>query len=190
MCRGNLGGVDAFAKFFDHFSVELGNVVGLAAGHEAAVGDDGLIDPFRARIFKISLDGFVAGEFAAFDDAGIDEGPWAVTDGGDGFALLEKRGDKSLDAGVTAELVGIHDAPGEEKCVIIVGPDGIDGEIDRDVFAPVGVVPAFDLTGLKRNDFGGGPGGVEGFSRLKQFGLLETVGGENGDAFSGERFIV
>ncbi len=51
-----LAGVDALPEFLEHFRVELRDVVGLAAGHEALVNYDRFVAPVRACVDEICLD--------------------------------------------------------------------------------------------------------------------------------------
>src|SRR5213076_1825281 len=48
--------VGALGELLDHLVVEGGEVVGLAAGHEALVDDDLLVDPLAAGVADVGLD--------------------------------------------------------------------------------------------------------------------------------------
>jgi len=52
----------------------------LAAGHQAAVDDDGLIDPLGTGVFKIRLDRVVGGQFATVNHLRVDQclAPWQI----------------------------------------------------------------------------------------------------------------
>jgi hypothetical protein len=51
-----VGFVTAFVEFLDGFADEGGQVVGLAAGDEAAVDDDVAIDPYGAGVRQVGLE--------------------------------------------------------------------------------------------------------------------------------------
>lgn len=75
--RRNLSG----RKCFDQFAVEGGDVVGLAAADQLAVGDDFLIDPFCAGVDQIIFQRLEAGQGFAFTvPAEINSQlPWQIT---------------------------------------------------------------------------------------------------------------
>ena len=82
---------------------------------------------------------------------------------------------------VHAEFVGVHPPPGQDECVV-VGRLGVgDQTVDFDAGSPVGLVPAFDLAVLDGKNVDLGAGVLEVLLGLGQFGLLEAVGGEDGD---------
>src|SRR5215212_7495747 len=91
-CR--LRAVCAFGELFYHLFVEGGDVVGLAAGDESVVRDDLFVNPLRARVNQVGLDGRPGGHRAAFDRARFDERPGAVADCRDGLARVEERLDE------------------------------------------------------------------------------------------------
>src|SRR6185312_8899720 len=74
----------------DHLLVERRQVVRLAAGDEALVHDDLLIDPSRAGVAQIGLERRPRGHRSPADAARFDERPWSMADGCDGLALVEE----------------------------------------------------------------------------------------------------
>src|SRR5436190_10389307 len=64
---------------------ELGQIVGLAAGDEVPIDDDGRIEPNRTGIDQIVLDSRRTSDFHPFVNACRDGDPAAVADGRDQF---------------------------------------------------------------------------------------------------------
>src|SRR6185312_8187867 len=81
-----LGGVRAFGELLDDLSAERRQVVGLAAGDEAAVGDDLLVDPVGARVAQVGLEAGPRRQPDAVHDAGLGQHPRRVADRPDGLA--------------------------------------------------------------------------------------------------------
>ena len=87
---------------------------------------------------------------------------------------------------IHAQLVGIHYAAREEQRVERVRVGALEREVDLELFAPMIVLPAFDLPGLRRDERGLRARFVERFAWLGELDLLDTIGRENRDALSGE----
>lgn len=180
-----LAAVVAFLEFFDHLGVEGGDVVGVAAGDNALVHDDLLVDPFGAAEGEFVFQAGPAGHFQAFADAGFAEAPGAVADGGDGCAVVVERTDELHGVRVQAELVGVDGAAGQEEAVVVAGVGLRDGVVH--VVFVLGFEVAFhalDLPGLEADEVRGGPGGFQGLAGFDEFDLFDAVGGEDGDGFA------
>src|SRR3954452_21334250 len=80
LLRGLSPGVAALAELLDHLLREGRDVVRLARGDEALVGDDLLVHPFRARVAQVGLQRGPGGHPAALHPAGIDQRPGTVAD--------------------------------------------------------------------------------------------------------------
>src|SRR3954447_24488204 len=83
--------VPALAELLDRLRAEGGDVVGLAAGHEALVHVDLLVDPRAAGVAHVGLQRRPRRDRAALDDAGLDQDPRAVADRGDRLVRLRER---------------------------------------------------------------------------------------------------
>src|SRR5690242_297476 len=68
------------AEQIDDPSVERRDVVGIAARHEVAVGDDRLIHPFSPGVPEIGLQRRPRGDAPSMRRAGLDHRPWSVAD--------------------------------------------------------------------------------------------------------------
>ena len=98
-----------------------------------------------------------------------------MADDGDGLARVEE-GLHELDGlWLHPERVGIHDAAGKQQRVELLDVRPAQRDIDREVFTPLGEVPATDALGLRRHDAGVGASEVEGLLGLGELDLLETV---------------
>jgi len=93
--------------------IEGGNVVGVAAEDELAVGDNFLIDPVSAGVLEIGLERGPRGDGLALEGAGFEQGPGSMTDGSNRSARRDKL----------AEGVASRAAPG----VVVRGLRAIDG---------------------------------------------------------------
>jgi hypothetical protein len=81
-----------------------------------------------------------------------------------------------------AQQIRVDRPAGNDKRVILVDSDRIDGAVDRDRLAPIVVIPAPDLAGLERDNVDRGAGFLEPLFWHRQFRLLETVGREDGNS--------
>ena len=80
--------------------------------------------------------------------------------------------------------VRIGDAARQQERVVFLGPRLVERAVDRDLVTDLVVVHALDRAGVWRDDIGCVRAGLEQrASRFGELGLLEAVGGENGDAF-------
>jgi hypothetical protein len=102
--------------------------------------------------------------------------PWAVTDGGYRFASIEERFGEGYGFGLETQLVRIEDASGEKEGVEVVGAGFIERHVDREILAPIGVLPGSDFVFLWRYDAGFGARFVESFPWFHHLDFFETVG--------------
>src|SRR5215210_2845850 len=82
--------VPALAELLDRLRAEGGDVVGLAARHEALVDVDLLVDPRAAGVADVGPQRGERGDRPALDDARLDQHPRAVADRGDRLAGLRE----------------------------------------------------------------------------------------------------
>src|SRR6476660_7123236 len=73
----------AFSDFFDHLGVERGNVIRLAAGHQAVIDDDLFVHPIAPSILDVALNRGPRRESPPTHQAGFNQHPWSVADGAD-----------------------------------------------------------------------------------------------------------
>ena len=111
-----------------------------------------------------------------------------MTDGGYGFSGFDEVLDEGYGVTVGAEFVGVDLAAGEDEGVVVCGSDVVDEVVDFDGLAPVGPVPALDLTGLDGEDVNFCSSFLEISFGVGEFDLLVAVGGEYGDFFALDRF--
>jgi hypothetical protein len=109
-----------------------------------------------------------------------------VTDGGYGLAGFDKLLDELDRVFVGAELVGVDLAAGEDESVVVGGLDLGDDVIDFDGFAPVGLVPAFDLPVFDGDNVYLRSCLLEVLFGVGEFDLLIAVCGEDGDFFAAD----
>jgi hypothetical protein len=173
-----------FGQGFDDLFAEGGNVCGFATGDEVAVLDDLFVDPVGAGIFQIGVDGGPGGDGLALDDAGFDQTPGTVTDGGYGFSGFDKLFDEGYGVFVGAELVGVDLASGKNQGVVVVGVNFGDEVINLDGLAPVGLVPALDLAGFDGENVDFCSCSLEISLGVGEFDLLVAVGGKDGYLFT------
>jgi hypothetical protein len=166
-----------FGQGFDELVAEGGDVFGFAAGDEVTVLDDFLVDPVGAGVGEVGLDGGPGGDSFAFDYVGFDQTPWTVADGGYGFSGFDELLDEGDGVLVGAELVGVDLAAGEDKGVVVGRFDLVDEMVDLDGLAPVGLVPAFNLSGFDGDDVYGGSCLFEVLFGVSELDLLVAVGG-------------
>ena len=130
----------------DHLAIKRREIIRLAAGHQSVIDHDFTIDPFRAGVFQVGLNRLVAGHLAPFDDAGVDQRPWAMANRGDGLAGVEECADEVERLRVAAKLVRIHHAAGQNQRIEVVRICLGEREIDGELIPPLGVLPTFDLS--------------------------------------------
>ena len=117
----SLGRVLAFGELLDNLRAERGQVVGSAAGHQALVGDDLLVDPGAAGVADVGGQGRPRGQGAAADHVGFDQRPRSVADHPGRLAGLEEAADEAHRIAVSAELVRADRAAGHQQGVVVVG---------------------------------------------------------------------
>src|SRR4051794_5607548 len=177
----------ALRKDVDHRLVELRDVVGLTAAHELVpVDNDGLIDPLGPGVPQVGAERRPRRHPAAAGAFGLDDGPRAVADHGDGLARIEERADEIDRAEVGSQRIGVHHAAGQVKRVELVGVGMVQADVDVELLAPVGEVPRADARRLRRDDLRLGTVRVELLARLGHLDLLEAVGDQDRDLQAGE----
>lgn len=130
------------------------------------------------------MDGGPGRHGLAADDAGFDEGPGSVADGGDGLAGLGELLDEVDRCLFYAELVGVDLAARKDEGVVFGWFRVADGTIHLDGFAPVGLIPTLYFSRFYGDNINLCSSFLEICLGLGEFDLLEAVGGENGDTFS------
>jgi hypothetical protein len=173
--------VAALGELLDDLGVEGRQVGRLAAGDQAAVGVDLLVDPGPAGVLDVGPDARPRRQGAALDHVGLDQGPGAVADRGHRLAGLEEGAHERDRGGVGAQRVGVGDPAGQHQAVVVVGAGLRDGLVDREGVALVEVVEALDVVGLERQQVGGGTGLLDRLAGLGVFDLLNAVGGQERD---------
>ena len=143
--------VAALGELLDDLGAEGRQVVGVAAGHEALVDDDLLVDPVGARVAQVLLQRGPRGHGAAADDAGLDEDPRGVADRADRLPGLEEGAHEGHRVGVHAQEVGVGDAAGRHEPVVVVGVGIGHRLVGREGVALVEVVEALELALLQRD---------------------------------------
>src|SRR5882672_199939 len=163
------------AEEIDHSSVECGDVVGLTARHEVAVGDDLVIHPFRARVLKIRLERRPRGDPSPPCSAGFDDGPRTVTDHRHRLVLVEESLREPDRLWQHPELVGVHDAARQQQGVEILRPGPVERKVDRKLLTPGFEIPGDHAFAFRRHDGGLGAGLIESFAGVDHLDLLEAV---------------
>jgi hypothetical protein len=105
-------------------------IAGMTRCDEAFVGHDLLVLPPGAGIDQIGLHGFVGRHLAAFGDAGVDQQPRRMADGGNHLLLVEELADQFEGVRIGAQRVRVHLAAGQNDCVVIGGLHLVEGMID------------------------------------------------------------
>jgi hypothetical protein len=105
-----------------------------------------------------------------------------MADGGDDLAGFDKGFDDSERLVVDPQLVGIHNAAGQNQRVVITDLHRIERKVDVHRRSPIILLPAVYLPSLGRCHFDLGAFGLQLFKRLHQLRLLETVRRHDEDA--------
>ncbi|PAV92551.1 hypothetical protein WR25_25866 [Diploscapter pachys] len=165
-----------------------GEIIGVAAGDEALVDDDLLIDPIAAGVADVGLQAGEGRERAALHHIRLDQGPGRVTDGGDGLAGFEEGVDEGDDLLRGAQLVGADAAAGDDEAVELIRGHVADRLVDREGLAGVEVVVhRLRLARFQADDDDLAAGLLNGILGLREFGFLGAAGGdENGDRLAVE----
>jgi hypothetical protein len=125
----------------------------------------------------------------ALDDIGFYKAPRAMTDSSDGLSTFDEFLDEGDCAPVGAELVGIDLAARENEAIVVRGLDFADEMIDFNALAPVGLVPTLDLSIFDGDNVYCRTCVFEVFFGVGEFDLLVTVGREDSDFLSFDRFV-
>src|SRR5436190_8160941 len=176
--------VPAFADLLDDFCAEVLEIARIARGDDAVVGHHRSILPLAAGIDDVGLDRLVGGHLAALGEPGLDQQPGRVADRRHRLACVIECLDQLERVGVDAQQIGVDLAAGQHDGVIIVGARLAQRLVDLDRPAPILLLPALDLAGLRRHHIDRGAGGPEPVARHFEFRLLEAVGGENENALA------
>ena len=78
----------ALADFFDDLGAERFQVARVSGRNDSFVDDDFGVFPFRAGIGDVGLDRFIRRHLSALGDAGFNQQPGRMADGGDDFVLI------------------------------------------------------------------------------------------------------
>src|SRR5690606_35626087 len=100
----------------------------------------------------VGLNRLVGRHPATFGDARLDQQPWRVTYGSDGFTGLIEGVDESKRARVDTQQVRVDLPPRQYDGVVIVGAHVGESLVDLHRRAPIGPIPPLDLALLRRND--------------------------------------
>src|SRR4051812_8030288 len=171
----------ALAELLDRLRAEGRDVVGLAAGDEALVHVDLLVDPGAARVAHVGLQRRPRRDRAALDDAGLDQDPGPVADRGDRLVRRGERGREPDGVLVGAQEVAVGHAAGDQQAVVVVGADVRDLAVDLELLGVVQVVEALDLALFEADELGRRAGLLERLAGLDELHLLDAVGGEDRD---------
>ena len=79
----------AFFDLLNDLGDERFEIAGIAARHDALIGDDRLVDPVRPGVDHVCLDGVARRCLTAANGVGLYQQPGRVADGGDDFAFCE-----------------------------------------------------------------------------------------------------
>src|SRR5262245_19463799 len=171
--------MDTLGDLLDKLLIERRDVIRLAAGDEAVVNNDRLVDPVCSGIFQVGLDRLVRGHSLPFDESGVNERPRTVANGSDWLARFVERSHELERPLVATEFVGIHHTARQYQSIKTVRPRRLEWYIDCKLIAPFGVVPAFHFARVGRYD---GHLRARFFQRLlrpRQLDLFKTIGDEH-----------
>jgi len=173
--------VRALAELLDRLRAEGGDVVGPAAGHQALVDVDLLVDPRAARVADVRLQRRERGDRAALHDARLDEHPRGVADRRDRLVRLGEAGREAHRALVGAQEVAVRDAARDQQAVVVAGADLVERAVDLVAVGVVEVVEALDLPRLEAHELGRRARVLERLARLGELHLLDAVRREDRD---------
>jgi hypothetical protein len=144
--------VPAFLHFLNNLADKRLKVARVARGDDTVVGHDFGIFPLAAGIDHVSFDRFVRRHLAAFREAGLDQEPRRVAHRRNRLAGIVERLDQLERIRIDAQQIGINLAARQHDGVVIVRLRGRQQLVDRHRPAPIRLVPAGDLTLLRRHD--------------------------------------
>src|SRR5690348_2938153 len=110
----------ALGKFLDHFFVECGYVVRIAARDEAVVDNAGFIDPLSTGVDEVGFHGRPGSYLSPANDVGLNERPWSVAYDRDRLASVEKAFYEFHRLGLHPKLIGVCHASRQQQCVEII----------------------------------------------------------------------
>src|SRR5262249_28783610 len=160
----------------EHLAVERGEVAGLTAGDKVAVNDHLLVNPARASVADIVLDGVVAGHGSASRDARRDQLPGGVADDGQGLARLDHCADKGLRLGDGAQFVRVERAPRQEQRSIAARISLVKRQIHRKNAYLLEVMKGLYPSAVVGDDLHSSPGLAQRLQWISQFNLFDAVG--------------
>ncbi len=109
-----------------------------------------------------------------------------MADGADRLAGTEKVADKFDGLGVRAQPIGVGDAARQHQTGEVGFARLVDHQVDFDPVSLVGMLHALNLSRLQADHADLGAGVSERLEGLEQFGLLEAVGGQDGDPLASQ----
>ena len=117
-------------ELLDELGAEGRQIVRFAAGDEAVVDDDLLVDPLAAGVADVGLQRRPGRDPPAAHHVGLDQRPGTVADDPDRLAGCREVGDETDGARIDAQLVGIGDATGQDETVEIVDAGLVERPVD------------------------------------------------------------
>ena len=169
-----------FGELLDHLLAEGGQILRAAAGHQPSVDDHLRVDHGRARIAQIRAQARERGDAPSRHDAGLQQRPWSVADGGDRLAGVEELPDEVDGMLVHPQLVGVDGAARKQQRVVVVDRSVSDEAVDREGPRVLKVVVARrDLAVVDRQQLHLRAGALDRLARLFQFDPLDAIGGQD-----------
>jgi len=170
---------------FHHRLAEGRNVIGLAAGDQVAVHHHFRVAPARAGIGQVLLQRRPRGDLVSLRQPAVDQQPGAVADRRHRLAGTGHAADEIQYCFVGAQGVWTDHATGQHQRIETAGVGAIQWLIHGDRITPVLVLPALDARLLGRRHHAHARAlRFQQVLGLDQFGLLETMRGEDGDLFA------
>lgn len=144
LCRYRL------AEFSNDSIVKRWKVIRLAAGGQVTIGHDFFIYPVPACIPNVGPYGGPGRESLFLQHSRLHQHPWSVANSAHGLARVEEVGHEGDRLGFNTKFVRIDLTARQDKPVVVRGLGVIQRLVNLGLLTPVGMVPAFDLTGLGR----------------------------------------
>jgi hypothetical protein len=168
--------VAALGDLLDQLVAERGQVVGLAAGDQARVHDDVLVNPGGAGVAQVGLQARPRRQRPAAYHVGLDQRPRRVADGCDRLAGGEEAADEVDGVLVQAQRVRVRHPAGQDQPGVVVDVGGVEGGVHLERVGLVEVVEGLDLAGLGRDQPGRAACLLDGLPRLGELDLLDALG--------------
>src|SRR6202012_2706842 len=177
-------GVTAFLDLFDDLAAEGFEVARIARRDDPLVDDDLGVLPFGAGVGDVGLDRLERRHPAPLGDPGLDQQPRRVAHCRDDLLGAEDILDELERLGFDAKQVRIDLATGQDDRVVVAGRDLVERFVDLHGAAPILLVPALDFARRQRHDVHRRPRLLQTVLRYLEFGLFETVSGQDCDLFA------